>query len=145
MTGRYYGTDRTEFFYPPHRTDYDIKMAAGLLKAWRKRDGWKDNPVALVTNADRKSACLTVSEDTKRANELRVGLRMTHGVGSGNLRRIRIEKALKLQKKLFDASNSQTHRQHLKVGLLDDLISTTKFNKRPSALDNIAAPNSEFV
>jgi hypothetical protein len=122
-------------------------MAAGLLKAWRKRDGWKDNFLALVTDADRELTCLTVSEDTKRANELRVGLRMTHGVGSVNLRRTKIKKALKLQKKLFDASNPQPYSQHLKVGLLDDLISTKKLNKRPSALDNIVLrPNqSRFV
>jgi len=45
------------------------------------------------------------SEGIGKANELCVGLRMTHGVGSANLRRWKIEKALKLQKEIYEAND----------------------------------------
>ena len=78
------------------------------------------------------------SEGIKKAKELCISLSL------GNLRSERVERALQLQRKIYDASDPQARRQRLKVELLDDLIPTTKFKKRPSALDNIVLrPNQE--
>ena len=77
------------------------------------------------------------SEGIKKAKELCISLSL------GNLRSERVERALQLQSKIYDASR-RTRRQRLKVGLLDDLMSSKKFKKRPSALDNIVLrPNQE--